>query len=139
MFRQPTALRPGVQNQKAGRLLKTPTIFFPALIGLLPMPGGAIFSAPMVKSMGEEMEMKVNEWKRWWKQTFPDCEASRHKVQNVHCGGPIRYTTSLLLLLPGEVSQLLGLFDDVDNTRVEFDDKDHGNDPLTEILVRKLS
>ena len=24
-------------------------------------------------------------------------------------------------------------------TRVEFDDKDHGNDPLTEILVRKLS
>jgi hypothetical protein len=25
---------------------------FPALIGLLPMPGGAVFSAPMVKKMG---------------------------------------------------------------------------------------
>jgi hypothetical protein len=45
-------------------------IFFPALIGLLPMPGGAIFSAPMVKTMGEEMNMKgedqavINYWFR---------------------------------------------------------------------------
>jgi len=29
-------------------------VVFPALIGLLPMPGGAIFSAPMVKSLGQE-------------------------------------------------------------------------------------
>ncbi len=27
-------------------------VIFPALIGLLPMPGGAIFSAPMVKAIG---------------------------------------------------------------------------------------
>nr|MBL0712197.1 DUF401 family protein [Desulfobacterales bacterium] len=27
-------------------------VIFPALIGLLPMPGGAIFSAPMVKNLG---------------------------------------------------------------------------------------
>ena len=27
-------------------------IIFPALIGLLPMPGGAVFSAPMVKELG---------------------------------------------------------------------------------------
>lgn len=53
-------------------------IFFPALIGLLPMPGGAIFSAPMVKSMGEEMAMKgedqalVNYWFRHvWETAWP--------------------------------------------------------------------
>ena len=53
-------------------------IFFPALIGLLPMPGGAIFSAPMVKTMGEEMAMKgedqalVNYWFRHvWETTWP--------------------------------------------------------------------
>jgi len=28
-------------------------VVFPALIGLLPMPGGAVFSAPMVKQLGE--------------------------------------------------------------------------------------
>ena len=28
-------------------------VVFPALIGLLPMPGGAIFSAPMVKNIGQ--------------------------------------------------------------------------------------
>lgn len=30
---------------------------FPALIGLLPMPGGAVFSAPMVKELGTAMQM----------------------------------------------------------------------------------
>lgn len=50
---------------QAGRLLdalggriKSPRLslaFFPALIGLLPMPGGAVFSAPMVKTMAERM------------------------------------------------------------------------------------
>jgi integral membrane protein (TIGR00529 family) len=53
-------------------------IFFPALIGLLPMPGGAIFSAPMVKTMGEKMEMKgedqavINYWFRHvWELAWP--------------------------------------------------------------------
>ena len=32
-------------------------ILFPALIGLLPMPGGAIFSAPMVKNLGQQYRM----------------------------------------------------------------------------------
>ena len=52
-------------------------IIFPALIGLLPMPGGAIFSAPMVKTLGERYQMTgtqlsyVNYWFRhiweyWW-------------------------------------------------------------------------
>ena len=52
-------------------------IIFPALIGLLPMPGGAIFSAPMVKELG--MRSKLSEaqlsfvnywfrhiWEYWW-------------------------------------------------------------------------
>jgi integral membrane protein (TIGR00529 family) len=52
-------------------------IIFPALIGLLPMPGGAVFSAPMVKELGigsklSEAQLSfVNYWFRhiweyWW-------------------------------------------------------------------------
>ena len=52
-------------------------VVFPALIGLLPMPGGAIFSAPMVKSIGQTHRLKpatlsyINYWYRhiweyWW-------------------------------------------------------------------------
>jgi uncharacterized protein len=52
-------------------------IIFPALIGLLPMPGGAIFSAPMVKNIGMRRDLSgaqlsyVNYWFRhiweyWW-------------------------------------------------------------------------
>jgi integral membrane protein (TIGR00529 family) len=52
-------------------------IMFPALIGLLPMPGGAIFSAPMVKTLGRPHGLAgaqlsfVNYWFRhiweyWW-------------------------------------------------------------------------
>jgi integral membrane protein (TIGR00529 family) len=50
---------------------------FPALIGLLPMPGGAVFSAPMVKELGAQSKLSsgqlsfVNYWFRhiweyWW-------------------------------------------------------------------------
>ena len=53
-------------------------IFFPALIGLLPMPGGAIFSAPMVKavsadmSLGNEDRVFVNYWFRHvWEMARP--------------------------------------------------------------------
>jgi integral membrane protein (TIGR00529 family) len=54
------------------------TIFFPALIGLLPMPGGAVFSAPMVKAVSAEMNLKdedrvvVNYWFRHvWEVAWP--------------------------------------------------------------------
>jgi integral membrane protein (TIGR00529 family) len=61
-------------------LIRIPAInivIFPALIGLLPMPGGAIFSAPMVKNMGCRGQLNaadlsyVNYWFRhiweyWW-------------------------------------------------------------------------
>ena len=53
-------------------------IFFPALIGLLPMPGGAIFSAPMVKavsadmSLGNEDRVVINYWFRHvWEMAWP--------------------------------------------------------------------
>ena len=52
-------------------------VVFPALIGLLPMPGGAIFSAPMVKNLGASYQLPgaqlsyINYWFRhiweyWW-------------------------------------------------------------------------
>ncbi len=52
-------------------------VVFPALIGLLPMPGGAIFSAPMVKALGQKLDLTgpqlsfINYWFRhiweyWW-------------------------------------------------------------------------
>lgn len=52
-------------------------VIFPALIGLLPMPGGAIFSAPMVNAIGARYHLRgsqlsfVNYWFRhiweyWW-------------------------------------------------------------------------
>ncbi len=50
---------------------------FPALIGLLPMPGGAIFSAPMVKELGNRSGLRPDQlsfinywyrhiWEYWW-------------------------------------------------------------------------
>ncbi|MGE4297935.1 MAG: DUF401 family protein [Desulfovibrionaceae bacterium] len=52
--------------------------FFPALIGLLPMPGGAVFSAPMVKSIAEGMDIEdvdkvvINYWFRHlWEYCWP--------------------------------------------------------------------
>ncbi|MCA1945459.1 MAG: DUF401 family protein [Desulfovibrio sp.] len=52
--------------------------FFPALIGLLPMPGGAIFSAPMIGHIGEQVGAPVNDrallnyWYRHiWELSWP--------------------------------------------------------------------
>jgi len=50
---------------------------FPALIGLLPMPGGAIFSAPMVQVIGSQHQLSAEKkslinywfrhiWEYWW-------------------------------------------------------------------------
>ncbi|GAB1410398.1 DUF401 family protein [Desulfovibrionales bacterium] len=53
-------------------------VFFPALIGLLPMPGGAIFSAPMVESAAAELHISrtdqtlINYWFRHlWELAWP--------------------------------------------------------------------
>lgn len=56
---------------------KVNLVIFPALIGLLPMPGGAIFSAPMVKAIGESQRLSPSQlsyvnywfrhiWEYWW-------------------------------------------------------------------------
>jgi hypothetical protein len=52
-------------------------VVFPALIGLLPMPGGAVFSAPMVRQLGERLDISAARlsftnywfrhiWEYWW-------------------------------------------------------------------------
>ncbi len=53
-------------------------IVFPALIGLLPMPGGAVFSAPMVKDLGRQSGLSgdrlsfINYWFRHiWEYCWP--------------------------------------------------------------------
>ncbi len=53
-------------------------IFFPALIGLLPMPGGAVFSAPMIKAVSSDMALEnsdkvvINYWFRHvWEMAWP--------------------------------------------------------------------
>jgi len=52
--------------------------FFPSLIGLLPMPGGAIFSAPMLDNVAERMAIRaedkalLNYWFRhMWELVWP--------------------------------------------------------------------
>ncbi|MGD9209807.1 MAG: DUF401 family protein [Desulfobacteraceae bacterium] len=56
---------------------KVNIVIFPALIGLLPMPGGAIFSAPMVKAIGASQRLSASQlsyinywfrhiWEYWW-------------------------------------------------------------------------
>ncbi len=61
-------------------LVRTPQfnlVIFPSLIGLLPMPGGAIFSAPMVKTLGRAFRFTGDQlsyinywfrhvWEYWW-------------------------------------------------------------------------
>ena len=66
-----------VKNVRSKISQKASMAVLPALIGLLPMPGGAIFSAPMVddcdhdKSIHNHLKTKINYWFRhiweyWW-------------------------------------------------------------------------
>jgi hypothetical protein len=57
---------------------RTTLVFFPALLGLLPMPGGALFSAPMVETAGKMLHVDdydktvVNYWFRHvWEYSWP--------------------------------------------------------------------
>ena len=62
------------------------------------------------------MERRAEEWSSWYADTFPTWTPSQHLVHNTHCSGPICYTTSLLLLLPDDVSGQLGAFDNIDGS-----------------------
>ena len=67
--------------QAASGFLRDPRLrlaFFPALVGLLPMPGGAVFSAPLVRDMADELSLArrdtalVNYWFRHlWELCWP--------------------------------------------------------------------
>jgi hypothetical protein len=57
---------------------RTTLVFFPALLGLLPMPGGALFSAPMVETTGAPLGLQpedktlINYWFRHiWEYSWP--------------------------------------------------------------------
>ena len=57
---------------------RTTLLFFPALLGLLPMPGGALFSAPMVEAVGKPLDVSaedktlINYWFRHiWEYCWP--------------------------------------------------------------------
>ncbi|UCE51666.1 MAG: DUF401 family protein [Desulfobacterales bacterium] len=66
--------------EKFQGLISSPRLnlmIFPALIGLLPMPGGAVFSAPMVKELGTHSKLSQSQlsfvnywfrhiWEHWW-------------------------------------------------------------------------
>lgn len=73
---------------QAGRIMESLTgylksprlrlVFFPALIGLLPMPGGAIFSAPMIQEAANGLDVTgsdkvvINYWFRHiWELAWP--------------------------------------------------------------------
>jgi uncharacterized protein len=67
--------------QAASGFLGNPRLrlaFFPALVGFLPMPGGAVFSAPLVRDMADELGLArrdtalVNYWFRHlWELCWP--------------------------------------------------------------------
>ncbi|NDV22985.1 DUF401 family protein [Desulfovibrio sp. JC022] len=69
-----------IMNSLTG-YLKSPRlrlVFFPALIGLLPMPGGAIFSAPMIQEAANGLDVSgrdkvvINYWFRHvWELAWP--------------------------------------------------------------------
>jgi hypothetical protein len=103
----------------AKRLMRRPVIAMaalPALIGMLPMPGGALFSAPMVESAagGEEVPpgilSSVNYWYRhvweyWW-PLFPGLIlASTITEQPVGMFFVYNFPLSLLMIVAG-----LGMF-----------------------------
>ena len=67
-----------VRTLKATLSFKGSLILLPAVIGLLPMPGGALFSAPLVDDSDEEKKIepiqktRINYWFRHiWEYTWP--------------------------------------------------------------------
>lgn len=87
-------------------------VFFPALIGLLPMPGGAIFSAPMVETAAQELQVSpkdqafINYWFRHlWELAWPLYPG----VILASALGGIPVTSIVALMWPGPlVSMFLG-------------------------------
>jgi len=73
---QVSRLTDSLKGFVANRKLASATL--PAIIGLLPMPGGALFSAPMVEATSTEMDIdshkkaEINHWFRHvWEYSWP--------------------------------------------------------------------
>jgi hypothetical protein len=84
----------------------------PALLGMLPMPGGALLSAPMVESSGEELsggtKAVINVWFRHiFFMIYPLATAliASAKIANLNVYGTIPYLAPFFL-----VSVLIGYF-----------------------------
>lgn len=81
--------------------------FFPALVGFLPMPGGAVFSAPLVRDMADGLGLKrrdtalVNYWFRHlWELCWPLYPGIilTSSLAGVPLGRLILYTSPCLIL-----------------------------------------
>lgn len=84
--------------------------FFPALVGFLPMPGGAVFSAPLVRDMADGLGLKrrdtalVNYWFRHlWELCWPLYPGIilTSSLAGVPLGRLILYTSPCLVLCVG--------------------------------------
>lgn len=84
-------------------------VFFPALIGLLPMPGGAVFSAPLAKSAAKGLDIepmalaRLNYWFRHiWELSWPLYPGI---ILAASLSG-IPIGRLIILLLPGVISSI---------------------------------
>ena len=64
---------------------------------------------------GEGMEKIAADWEQWVSERYTDWSVSKHVIQNVLCGGPIRYSASLMPLASNKVNSRLGPFDEVED------------------------
>ena len=60
------------------------------------------------------MEKSASAWSEWCASTWPKWGVCRREVQNSHCGGPIRCNTSLMIVAPLSVIDILGTLDEQD-------------------------
>ncbi|MDR2668686.1 MAG: DUF401 family protein [Desulfovibrio sp.] len=105
---QNTRLVDGLENH-----LHNPRIrlfIFPALVGLLPMPGGALFSCPMIKAVaghmpvGESRQALINYWFRHiWETAWPLYPGYilASSLLGLSLGVICRYTFPLIFLAVG--------------------------------------
>ena len=61
------------------------------------------------------MEKTAADWEQWVSEQYTDWSVSKHVIQNAHCGGPIQYSTSLMILASNDVNSRIGPFDEVED------------------------
>lgn len=94
-------------------LVKNPRInlvVFPALIGLLPMPGGAIFSAPMVKDLGKDFQLsraKLSYVNYWFRHVWEYCWPLYPGILLVTILADISIVSFILYMVPITISAII--------------------------------